>query len=140
MCQSGPASAPAAKRYVGQEVMKRRSIGILVAILLIVGARMASKYSPLDGIPGMIIGSLPLGEDTVYAKNYSYSRFSKVHVGMSEAQVNDIIGAPLWKSSNGDSSESWGYTRSPGSNNYRCRVIVFDHGIVESKHAEFYID
>ena len=120
--------------------MKRIWILIVLAILcLLIGCRLYRNYYPLDGLSGMIWGSI-LWEDTVYAQGYTEQGFCHVNVGMSEQQVYDLVGAPLDTWTNMDSSVSMRWSKSPGDTNFRCRVLEFVNGIVKEKHAEYYVD
>jgi hypothetical protein len=51
-------------------------------------------YWLLDGLPGFVLGVL-LREDTVYAQRYSDRGFRAVRVGMSEQEVEHLLGRPL---------------------------------------------
>lgn len=51
------------------------------------------------------------GIDTYYSKNYAEEKFDKIKVGMSEKNVKDILGEPLW--TDGDrNSECWWYSKN----------------------------
>ncbi len=83
---------------------------------------------------------LVFSEDTEYAPGYSAAAFEQLRPGMSEHEVLALVGPPLEKYSIPQSGDVWQWTRSPGSNSYRERVVVFTNGRVSATRHEFYID
>lgn len=121
----------------------RRTLGLLgLAAMVAIGSLVAVQVSTIDGMPG-VIGGL-LGEDTVYAVGYTDSAWRRVSIGMTRSDVVRLLGTPQkeWRikpSRNGaENGARWSY--SPGDTNYRCRVLLFRHGVVVEKHSEFYFD
>jgi hypothetical protein len=123
---------------------RRRTIGAVIAGVGGVGGTLfCLQLWLLDGLDGWVFGKT-LREDTVYAAGYSDAAFRSVAAGMSEAEVEQVLGAPYsrWtieRSGAGpDAGARWSH--SPGDTRYRCRIILFRGGYVVEKHAEFYVD
>lgn len=58
--------------------------------------------------------------------------FTKMTKGMSTKEVAKITGLPT--------EESWSYSKSPGDNSYRVRVVIMEKSkVIETIH-EFYVD
>jgi hypothetical protein len=97
----------------------------------------------LDGLGGAVLARA-LQEDTVYAEGYSDAAFRRVTKGMTQVEVEEMLGPPhsrwaIERSGDGpDAGASWSH--SPGDTHHRCRAIVFRDGHVLEKHAEFYVD
>jgi hypothetical protein len=74
----------------------------------------------LDGFQGLVFGVF-FNEHTSYAAGYSDSRFRAVRTGMTEGQVQSLVGQPI--------SEGWSYevARPHG-----CAVVHFVNGHVVS--------
>jgi hypothetical protein len=124
--------------------MKRRTMATGTVLLSgVVAALVFLHLWLLDGLDGAVF-AIALREDTLYAAGYSDAAFRRVTTGMSEAQVEEVLGAPesRWaidRSGAGpDAGARWSY--SPGDTHYRCRVILYRRGHVVTKHAEFYVD
>ena len=123
--------------------MKRRIMATGAVLSGAVAALVCFHLWLPDGLEGVVFG-IALHEDTLYAAGYSDGGFRRVTAGMSEAQVEEVLGAPesrwtIERSGNGpDAGARWSY--SPGDTHYRCRVILFRRGHVVKKHAEFYVD
>ncbi len=79
-------------------------------------------------------------EDTVYASGYSALAWRKVRKGMSLEDVTSRLGEPLTRGSRQDATISMQWSRSPADTHYRCRVLIFEQGVVVRKHSEFYVD
>jgi outer membrane protein assembly factor BamE (lipoprotein component of BamABCDE complex) len=85
------------------------------------------------------------GHSTVYAQGYRESSFRAVQVGMTEAEVEALLGRPLWQGhwygSPGLEGNYWSYTeaaKSPGS--YWRRSVHFLDGKVHTIDRHFYVD
>jgi hypothetical protein len=115
-----------------------RAVAVVVASLIV--SLLVVKLVPLLLLDGAI--GLPLAPftDTEYAPRYSHLRFMKLRIGMTRAEVIDLVGEPLSRDQNG-SLEFWRYSRSPGDTHYRVRVVLFDPaGRVFKIASEFYVD
>lgn len=116
---------------------------IAAVVICLLGSLALAHFYLIDGISGLVFGTL-CREDTVYARGYSDSGFRKVRLGMTDQEVEKLIGRPLttWPTPESASGSNTGarWSFSPGDTNYRCRVLLFrDHRVVV-KHAEFYVD
>ena len=80
-------------------------------------------------------------EGTVWAPGFTESAFSKVHLGMSAAEVNSLLGDPLRKSCDAEGC-LWIYTwQDTGTANFDQRWLDFDSaGRVKEIRKSFYID
>lgn len=118
--------------------MKRMTVMLVVVIA--VAAGVVTHFATLDGLDGLFFACLSETEDTVYAPQYSDRGFRRVRLGMSLAEVDGLIGAPLGVWTNQDTTVGMRWSKSPGSHDYRCRVLQFDNGTVVDKHSAFYVD
>ncbi|MBZ4410483.1 hypothetical protein OWM54_29830 [Myxococcus sp. MISCRS1] len=99
-------------------------------------------FRPLDGYLGEL-ASLAFREDTVFAPGYSAFKFWRIRRGMTEAEVERLVGGPLktWTPRDVDLDEVyWSYSHSPGDTHYRMRLVCFRDGRVHDLHTEFYVD
>jgi len=122
--------------------MKKSLKGItalMVSTALIAGGLLSLHVLLIDGLEGLIFGLL-LKEDTEYASGYTDAGWRSIQVGMTQADVRAVLGEPLqvWQNRSGSVSMRW--SRSPGSTNYRSRVLLLENDRVVKKHAEFYLD
>ena len=85
-----------------------------------------------------------MGEDTEYTNGYTEAGFRKIVQGMTVEEVHEILGPPhgRWDTSKNKNGTEYGerWSWSPGSENYRCRTILFKEDRVERIHSEFYVD
>ena len=122
----------------------------------------------LDGFAGAILPAF-YGDDTIYARGYSDTKFRRVTAGMTPAQVAALLGRPLrevreyahsagrleveidenGRVRSGSLSDSdlgppsvavWCFTRTPNDSSYRVRVVRFRNGLVEKIVHEYYLD
>jgi hypothetical protein len=101
----------------------------------------------IDNSPDQLFLSLVLGESTVWSKGYSEQRFRAIRVGMTDSQVEAIVGQPLWKVTHPD---VWFYSGRRGRafytnhedrpTNYRRRLVAFQKGRVVRIINDFWID
>ncbi|MCP3062120.1 hypothetical protein LXT21_25360 [Myxococcus sp. K38C18041901] len=99
-------------------------------------------FRPMDGYVGEL-ASLVFSEDTVFAPGYSAFKFWRIRQGMTEAEVEQLVGLPLetWTPRDDEPGELyWGYSHSPGDAHYRMRLVRFRDGRVHETHTEFYVD
>jgi hypothetical protein len=82
------------------------------------------------------------GEETIYAKGYSYKAWKKVKIDDTIDRVLKLLGKPLKIFKSDDGSSSYYYTyQGPKDTNYRMRAIIFNNkGRVIKKVREFYMD
>jgi hypothetical protein len=94
-----------------------------------------------DGWPFTAFGLLGL-DDTEYATGYSALGFLRVRPGMTEAEVLSRVGEPLNRYAIASDPElhGWRWTRTPHDGNYSIRCVLFRHGRVVKKVAEYYLD
>jgi hypothetical protein len=124
-----------------------------VIVLSVVAAMTVTHLVLLDGLGGAIWALL--GEDTLYTTEYSSLAFRGVRLGDTADKVRSQLGDPmetfgmkkvdsaddgwLYRLSDSD-AEGWSYSRSPGSDSYRIRVVVLKNRRVVDKVAKFYVD
>ncbi len=97
------------------------------------------------------------GHSTIYAEGYSESKFRSLRVGMTAAQVEAVMGAPLsrghWMDSGdagvgqpitpveGTLSDLWYYTRpARARGNHWRREVWFRNGVVYRADSTYYLD
>ena len=115
---------------------------VVLALLASTTIWVVSKaYNPIDGWSW--IGALPI-EDTEYAKGYTNENYRRIVIGMSKQDVLKNLGEPLVYWTAMDDSERnrirMSYTRSPGSTDYRRRVIVLENDRVVEIQSEYWVD
>lgn len=85
--------------------------------------------------------------DTIFANDFSWKKFDKIEVGMTQKEVRDILGEPLNKYNYGSNDPNyicWRYSTDgklwPYADfSYYLVQTCFKNGIVESKSInEFY--
>jgi hypothetical protein len=124
-----------ARRLPPQPFTVRR----LMVIVLLVGIHLAFLRSLLVNDPFFGFG-------TLYSKDYSETRFTKLQVGMSPREVEAIIGPPLckvpWNQSSGaPREEMWYYSNQPNATaNFARRWLHFENGKVVTVINDFWID
>jgi hypothetical protein len=128
----------------------KRALGVVAGVAVVVAAVAAGptllsgveSYS-VDGVAG-IIGPFVAPEDTVYAPKYTLTGWKKVRIGMSQREVDAILGPAqltyrvYGRPDGADTGARWSY--SPGDTNFRRRVLLFRKGIVVEKWSEYYLD
>ena len=96
---------------------------VLAALITVL---FSVHYMFLDGVSGLIFAPV-FGDTTTYAPRYSDSGFRRVRKGMSEQQIQDLIGSPL--------GETWGYVplheRKPYDSSDPCAWVHIRDGRVE---------
>ncbi len=106
---------------------------VLVLLFLILGLKLYSSSEMHFPFNPYI--------DTIFAKNFSWDKFNKVEIGMTQEQVRTILGEPLDKTNhdrNNPSYNCWKYSTDgklwPYADfSYYLTQICFKEGIVESK-------
>jgi hypothetical protein len=149
--------------------MKRRVVAS-TALLLLLGLTIGgcAHVLLLDGLTGAV---LPVfyGDDTIYARGYSDTKFRRITTGMTPAEVVALLGRPLrevreyehragrlaveidedGRVRSGAPPESdlgppsaavWSFTKTPNDSSYRVRVVRFRNGLVERIIHEYYVD
>jgi hypothetical protein len=115
-----------------------RLAGLTIGALVVVA--ILFQKTTLDGWQGVFLPLLSESSETVYAPRYSYFAFRRVRIGMTVAEVRDLIGEPL-KIAVRPSGDVWVYSDSPASRSYRMREVMFDpRGRVAEVVAEFVFD
>jgi outer membrane protein assembly factor BamE (lipoprotein component of BamABCDE complex) len=99
------------------------------------------QWASLDGWQGVVLPLLSKSAETVYASGYSYFAFRRLRTGMTETQVERLIGKPLKIVATATGDVVWVYSDSPVSRSYRMREVFFDSSkrVVEIV-AEFEFD
>jgi outer membrane protein assembly factor BamE (lipoprotein component of BamABCDE complex) len=85
------------------------------------------------------------GHWTVYSKGFSESAFRTLRVGMTEREVEEILGSPLrcdgWYTSDGEPEQYWSYTcPNKDMGDYWRREVEFHNGTVSQIHAYYWVD
>ena len=124
--------APA--RWVGRRRVLLSAIGgvALTAVL---------HLASLDGWPQTLFPLLGL-DDTEFAPGYTAPGFWSVRQGMTREDVASRIGQPItrYRDPRSPAEESWVFSRSPHSADYRVRSVRFRDGRVVERHSEYYFD
>lgn len=103
--------------------------GLVVALVLVGLYASLEQRSPYEGV----VDELFLGvfEDTEFADGYADASFADVTVGMTVADVTDLVGSPIQIWDCGDAGcEVWKYAWSPSSTDYRLRDVIVEDGVV----------
>jgi outer membrane protein assembly factor BamE (lipoprotein component of BamABCDE complex) len=119
--------------------MRRIMIGVAALGLVLGSVRLVF----IDDSPDQLFLSLLLGESTVYSKGYSEQQFRTLRVGMTAAQVEAIMGPPLWKGTHPAFGlpYTWFYTTHEDvTANYKRRWVAFQNGRVVQIINDFWID
>ncbi len=142
-----PAAAPRLRGSTGARGVLNTAFLATAVVLFAFGGfelqrhlRRCAQEFALDGGGGCLT-PLVFREDTEYASGYSAPAFQQLRLGMTEQEVLALLGSPLDRWPRMESGEvGWQWTRSPGSNSYRVRSVVFRSGRVVEIFHEFYID
>jgi len=114
----------------------------LKSAVLAAAALVVIRYCFIDNWPDQVLYSAMSavsGDYTVYRDGYNERLFRSLRVGMTERQVETIMGPPLRRGLWGDYSagkqpregEAWEYTRpNKVMGDYKIRAIWFDNGVV----------
>lgn len=121
--------------------MRRAPRSALLGTIAVVVAQIALP----EGLFGTMLSVAFMGgSDTAWAPSYSGWAFRRVREGDSEAEVRALLGAPLARTEavyDAQRLTYWKYTLSPSKSHFHVRWILFDeHGRVQQKVAEFYVD
>ena len=136
-CVVLPLSAGFVARRLGARhglVVSVRVVGLSIPVALFVAALTSAEFKT-----GLLTALEP--EDTIYAAGFSECSFDQVQVGMTEAEVIELLGEPLRKE-NRESWHHWVYAgKKPGGDNFRIRQVVFstNRKVVEVL-SDFYVD
>lgn len=121
--------------------MKRPIIILLIVGLALLCAFAGAHYYLLDGLDGFIWSRM-FQEDTRYSEKYSDAAFRKVHPGMTQTALTELLGPPLRTyspTSERDMTTLW-FSESPNDSHFRVRSVDLRDGIVIHKLSEFYVD
>ena len=118
-----------------------------VYILLLTSLAVLFSIQDAERI-GIAVRDLLLRPDTEYAAGYTHEGFSQIEVGMTEAEVIEILGEPLicWRPyqyTNFIEKRHFvglQYSDSPSDTHYRLRQVYLENGIVKEVIGYFYID
>jgi hypothetical protein len=97
----------------------------------------------LDGFEGLSpLSIMPFVDRTEYVAGYSNRRFLEVRAGMTRDEVIRLVGQPFGAFASYEDwrNETWVYSRTAGSANYRRRLVKFQSGIVTSTVRGIYYD
>jgi hypothetical protein len=116
------------------------TVSHLMLIIALIGVNLAAARVLLKS-------DCFFGFGTVYAPGYSESRFHRIRVGMTPAEVEAIMGEPLLKGdwgcltpSTGD-SETWRYSNQHHyTANFWRRWVIFQKGKVVYVVSDFWVD
>lgn len=116
----------------------RRMMGV-VAVLGIV--LTMARYVFIEDSPDQLLAAILFGHSTVYARGYNESRCRAIRIGMTDSQVETLVGCPLehrqapWPGCD----DLWLYTWKK-SGNFRRRRVLFRNGEVVQVINDFYVD
>lgn len=120
--------------------MKKRVLRVFGSGLLAAGlAASAYQLTTVEGVAGLAL-RLVYGENTQFAAGYSESAFRRVRAGQSEADVLQLLGEPLSRTTEKDGRTYLKYSRSPTDTHYRNRLVVLKGNSVIETFSEFYVD
>ena len=116
-----------------------------VALVLVVAAFVASLPTLLlDGLSGLVLGTLLGREDTEVAPRCTDAAFARVRIGMSRDEVHRRLGPPLaaWRPPRREPLEPelverWSW--SPSGANHRRRLVLYRDGRVVARRAGFWV-
>jgi hypothetical protein len=110
-----------------------------MVIVLLIGIHLATVRALLSREP-------LFGFSTFYSEGYSETRFLTLRVGMSDREVEAIVGRPLrkvpWNQHMGPHDEEmWQYSDRPDDTaNYWRRWVLFENGKVVAVINDFWLD
>ena len=120
----------------------------LILILPIIFMLVFIHLYWLDGITGAFF-ELFIG-NTEYSEGYSELKFRRIHREMTESQVMEVLGNPLFKNKSSNSNKiAWFYSYGKRLNDkpkyvtdsdYSERVIIFENGKVIDIYHGFYFN
>jgi hypothetical protein len=94
----------------------------------------------LDGLSGLLLGTLLGSEDTELAPGCTDAAFARIRIGMTRDEVHRRLGPPLavWEPPrreplDPDLAERW--SRSPSGGNHRRRVVLYRDDRVVARRA-----
>lgn len=123
--------------------MRRALLAVVVAIAILLALVSIARWDTihLDGVEGELLAILA-GEDTAYSARYSSRAFRSIKVGMSEAEVESIIGPALESAGPyGDERELLlQFSRSPSYGSYRVREVELRGGRVVRIYSGLWFD
>ena len=123
-------------------VMQKKYIIALGIVSLLVVGLCFLHFLTLDGLAGNFSGLL-FEEDTVYASEYSNSKYLSIQNGMTKTEVVSIIGQPFYTNEDfkiKEPEERWWYSKSPGDTHYRMREVRFINDVVSRKVHYYHVD
>ncbi|GAK50185.1 hypothetical protein U14_01412 [Candidatus Moduliflexus flocculans] len=125
----------------------KKKIGLVISMAsTVIGLLLFIHFYWLDGISGAL-WELLLG-DTVYSQGYREYKFRRIHEGMTEEQVLEIVGIPLFRGSYFPFVWFYSYgkplykDKDPWVTDscYTQRIIFFSGGKVSKIYHDFYFD
>lgn len=133
--------------------MDRTLVWILSSATVLITAFLVGYEVPdrirIDGLSTELAGLMTL-TNTRYADGYSHAGFRRIRVGMSEQEVLDILGEPLYRERpyafRGSPEKTWFvslvYSAPPDHKNssFRSRAVLIHHGQVAEILGHFVAD
>jgi hypothetical protein len=130
---------------------------MMVFVALVSACLLMWRYLFIDNKPGDILKSMVSameGESTVYAENFREPAFRSLRIGMTERQVEDLMGTPLargdWKEIHyrpggevGERIEGdiWSYSRPFKRNgDYWIREVYIKDHLLSRVNDGFHMD
>jgi len=120
---------------------ERRRLYLGASVVVLMTMAIVFQRASLDGWQGVFLPALSERSETVYAQGYSYFGFRRIRVGMTEEEVQALIGKPLKVATTAIGGVVWVYSDIPVSRSYRMREVFFgpDRRVTEVV-AEFVFD
>jgi len=119
----------------------RRFFAAVVILIVGTGVLLALR-SPYESLVDELI-LVTLGEDTLFAPDYSDKALQQLSIGDSETRVLELLGEPLIETDGRRTDAGttcMHYSRSPTSTHFRKRVVCLENGKVSRTIAELYFD
>jgi hypothetical protein len=117
--------------------------GVVAFLALGICAPNVYQVFCLDGFEGLSpLSIMPFLDRTEYAPGYSNRRFLELRAGMTRDEVIGLLGQPLgaYASYEDWRNETWVYSRTARSANYRRRAVEFQKGVVTETVRGIYYD
>jgi hypothetical protein len=130
---------PSVPTSTGPVRRQRLTVGGLMVIVAWVGVYIAT-------LRALLMSDQFFGFSTIYAQEFSESRFRNVRVGMSREEVEAIVGRPLrkvpWNQDSGPHDEEmWHYSdQRDDTANFHRRWVFFEKGKVVTVINDFWVD
>lgn len=104
--------------------IRRNFRKLLAFIITVITVGTVLNYYLLDGLSG-VIGSLSLGDDTIYSPDYTDEGFRKIKPGMTKNEMLLILGYPFEILSE--------YVKNKKNDSFVCFIVFKNNIVIEIK-------